>query len=189
MSFHLPRRLAVVFGLVVAGALALAACSSSGGSGGASTVPTSVASPAGAGSGAGTTIATHHGADGTYLSNQSGRAVYLWVADTSDSSTCSGACAAAWPPVTTKGTPRASGSVQASDLGTTRRSNGTLQVTYNGHPLYYYAGDSGAGETNGQGNNGFGAKWWLVAPSGSAITSGSTTTTTTAPGGGYNYNY
>jgi predicted lipoprotein with Yx(FWY)xxD motif len=183
VSFHLPRRLAVVLGLVLAGVLGIAACSS-GGSGGASAAPGSAASPAGARSGAAITIATRHGTDGTYLTNRSGRAVYLWVADTSDSSTCSGACAAAWPPVTTKGAPQASGSAHAGDLGTTRRSGGTLQVTYDGHPLYYYAGDTGAGQTNGQGSNGFGAKWWLVAPSGSAITGAGTTS---APTGHYNY--
>lgn len=100
--------------------------------------------------------------------------------DTSSSSTCSGACAAAWPPVTTKGAPTASGKAVASKLGTTKRSDGTEQVTYSGHPLYYYAGDSKAGQTTGQGNDGFGAKWWLVAPSGSAITGSGASTTSSA---------
>lgn len=60
----------------------------------------------------------------------------------------------------------------SSDLGTVKRSDGSTQVTYKGHPLYYFAGDSGAGQTNGQGSNGFGAKWWLVSPAGSSITGG-----------------
>lgn len=190
MSFNPPRRIAVALGLALAAALALGACSSGGGSGGASAnpaVPTSAASPAAADSATGTTIATHVGTDGTYLSDTSGRAVYLWMGDTSDSSNCSGACAAAWPPVTTKGAAQASGSAQAADLGTTKRSDGALQVTYDGHPLYYYAGDTGAGAANGQGNSAFGATWWLVAPSGSAITSAATTPTTAAPGGNYRY--
>jgi hypothetical protein len=59
---------------------------------------------------------------------------------------------------------------KAADLGTITRSDGSKQVTYLGHPLYYFAGDSGPGQTNGQGSNGFGAKWWLVAPAGTKIT-------------------
>ena len=86
-------------------------------------------------------------------------------------SACSGACAAAWPPVPAKGKVTVSGSAKASDLGTITRSDGTKQVTYDGHPLYYFAGDSGPGQTSGQGSDGFGAKWWLVAPSGTQITS------------------
>jgi hypothetical protein len=72
--------------------------------------------------------------------------------------------------VTATGTVTASGGAQASDLGTITRSDGTKQVTYDGHPLYYFAGDSGPGTASGQGNDGFGAKWWLVSPSGSDIT-------------------
>src|SRR5581483_3160305 len=82
----------------------------------------------------------------------------------------SGACAQAWPPLTAKGKPSVSGGASAVQLGTTIRSGGARQVTYMGHPLYYYAGDSSKGQVNGQGSNQFGAKWWLVAPSGSAIT-------------------
>jgi predicted lipoprotein with Yx(FWY)xxD motif len=75
--------------------------------------------------------------------------------------------------VVTNSAPQAGGSVQASNLSTTTRANGAKQVTYNGHPLYYFIGDSGAGMLNGQGSDGFGAKWWLVGPSGSAITTSS----------------
>jgi predicted lipoprotein with Yx(FWY)xxD motif len=110
---------------------------------------------------------------GTYLTGASGRALYLWVADKGGKSACSGACASTWPPVIAKGTPSASGSAMSADLGTTARSDGSKQVTYKGHPLYYYAADTSAGQTTGQGSNQFGAKWWLVAPSGSGITSGS----------------
>jgi hypothetical protein len=83
-------------------------------------------------------------------------------------SACSGACASAWPPVT--GTATAAGSAKASDLGTITRSDGTKQVTYDGHPLYYFVGDSGPGTASGQGSDNFGAKWWLVSPAGSDIT-------------------
>ncbi len=117
----------------------------------------------------GLAISTAKGSNGTYLTGASGRAVYLWVADSGGKSNCSGACAGAWPPLIAKSTPIASGGVKAADLGTITRADGSKQVTYNGHPLYYFAGDPGAGTTRGQGNKGFGADWWLVAPSGAAI--------------------
>jgi predicted lipoprotein with Yx(FWY)xxD motif len=107
---------------------------------------------------------------GTYLTDGSGRAVYLWVKDSTNKSNCSGACVGAWPPVTASGTVTAAGSAKASDLGSITRSDGSKQVTYDGHPLYYFVGDSSAGQTKGQGSDGFGAKWWLVAPNGAQIT-------------------
>ncbi len=119
----------------------------------------------------GVAISTAKGTGGDYLVGAGGRALYLWIADHNDASSCAGACAQAWPPLLTKATPTASGSVQASDLGTITRSNGTKQVTYKDHPLYYFAGDTGSSTWHGEGSNSFGAKWWLVAPSGSAITS------------------
>jgi hypothetical protein len=94
----------------------------------------------------------------------------MWAKDTNDTSACTGACAGAWPPVTTTGTATASGTAKASELGTITRSDGTKQVTYDGHPLYYFAGDSGPGTATGQGSDNFGAKWWLVAPSGGSVT-------------------
>lgn len=156
-------RLVVPMGL----AALLAGCGSMGyGSGsGGSTTP-----PAGSGSGA-VTISTQHGSAGTYLTG-SGRALYLWEADTGGKSTCSGACATVWPPVLTTGTPHGSGGVNAGKLGTVKRSDGKMQVTYAGHPLYFYTSDTSAGQTTGQGSKGFGARWWLVSPSGTAIQSG-----------------
>jgi predicted lipoprotein with Yx(FWY)xxD motif len=88
-----------------------------------------------------------------------------------------GACAKVWPPVLASGTPKATGGASASDLGTVSRGGGAKQVTYMGHPLYYYAADSGPGMTKGQGSNSFGAKWWLVSTSGSAITRGGSAST------------
>ena len=96
--------------------------------------------------------------------------MYLFAADTGSTSTCSGACAQVWPPVTTTGAPKAEGEAVAADLGTTTRSEGTKQVTYKGHPLYWYVSDSQAGETTGQGVQSFGAAWWVLSPSGSEIT-------------------
>jgi len=178
MSGSLVTRLpaAVRLGVPLAAALlAAAACSSSSSS--------SPASGTGGGYGGGygggasspaaataMTIETHTGSAGTFLTDGSGRSVYMFAKDAMNASACSGACASAWPPVTTAGTPAASGGAKSSDLGTLTRSDGTKQVTYDGHALYYFAGDSSAGQTNGQGVNGFGAKWWLVAPSGAIIT-------------------
>jgi len=161
---------AASFAAVAGVALLVTACGG-GGSGSSSASSGSSASPSG---GASSTIElrTAHNADGTYLTDSSGRALYLWVADHNDASTCKGACAQAWPPLTTKGAPAASGTVVAGDLGTITRSGGGTQVTYKGHPLYYYAGDGGPGQTAGQGSDGFGAKWWLVSPAGAAITAG-----------------
>ena len=108
---------------------------------------------------------------GTVLVDGQGRTIYLFQRDTGPTSTCTGACLANWPAVTTHGTPMAAGGVTPGKLGVTRRSDGTTQATYAGHPLYYYAGDSAAGDTNGQGLNFFGASWYVLSPSGSAITS------------------
>jgi len=116
------------------------------------------------------TVKTRHGALGTYLVDSKGRTLYLWKADKGSKSTCSGSCAGAWPPLLTKGRPHAAGGASSSRLGTTRRSDGTTEVTYAGHPLYYYAGDTKAGQTTGQGNPGFGAPWYVVSTSGKAIT-------------------
>jgi predicted lipoprotein with Yx(FWY)xxD motif len=169
-----PTKLAAGVGGAVGAALLVAACSSAASS---STGAAAAGTPAGAASSSssasasgGTVIETASSAAGMFLTNGSGRAVYLWVKDTGDTSNCSGACAGAWPPVTTTGSATASGGAKASDLGTITRSDGTKQVTYDGHPLYYFSGDSGPGTASGQGSDGFGAKWWLVAPTGSDVT-------------------
>jgi predicted lipoprotein with Yx(FWY)xxD motif len=107
----------------------------------------------------------------SFLTDSSGRALYLWTPDTKTMSMCSGACASAWPPLTVKGAPTAGTGATASDLGTISRSDGTKQLTYAGHPLYYFVGDKAAGQTNGEGSKGFGAPWYLVEPSGKQITS------------------
>ncbi|MBO0811442.1 MAG: hypothetical protein J2P23_05290 [Microlunatus sp.] len=147
---------------VLAAAVLLAGC-------GNSTQPGS-AGPA-AGNGGTATVETHSGAMGTFLTDSSGHSLYLFAADRGAMSACSGACAAVWPPLTVKGKPTGTGAVQSSMLGTITRSDGTKQVTYGGHPLYTYKPDASAGATTGQGVSGFGAKWWLIAPSGQPITS------------------
>jgi predicted lipoprotein with Yx(FWY)xxD motif len=182
-------------------ALVVAACGSSSGTPAKTSAPSSSAantsmppsssassSRSGASAG-GVQVRTARGTNGTFLTDSAGRSLYLWVADSNGMSSCSGSCARAWPPLTTKGMPTASGGATSSDLGTITRSDGGKQVTYKGHPLYYFAGDSGPGKTTGQGSDAFGAKWWLVAPSGTAITSSgspasSGTTTQRSSGGG-----
>jgi predicted lipoprotein with Yx(FWY)xxD motif len=200
-----PARLAAGVGGAVGVAMLVAACSSGSSSSAAAPASSAAAAPASSAGGASasgsTVITTASSSAGTFLTDGSGRAVYLWVKDTGDASTCSGACAGAWPPVTATGTVTASGSAKASDLGTITRSDGTKQVTYDGHPLYYFEGDSGPGTASGQGSDSFGAKWWLVAPSGSDVTASVTSFTASgsgaapaatpaaskASGGGYGY--
>jgi predicted lipoprotein with Yx(FWY)xxD motif len=114
-------------------------------------------------------VMTKTGPAGTYLVDGTGRSLYLFAVDTNGKSMCSGPCAQAWPPLTTKGKPTAGMGVTASKLTTTTRSDGSTQVVYAGHPLYFFAGDTSAGATNGQGINNFGGLWWLVSPAGTAI--------------------
>lgn len=180
-----------IAGVLAAGAaaLSLAACGSS--SSGTTTKHAAASTTTSTTSNAsGVMVKTAKGSHGTYLVGPNGHAVYLFLADSMNKSNCSGACAKIWPPLTTTGKPSASGGAMSTDLGTITRSGGTKQVTYKGHPLYYYAADSGAGQTTGQGINGFGAKWWLVSPSGAAITkaaSGSSSSggSSTSSGGGW----
>jgi predicted lipoprotein with Yx(FWY)xxD motif len=167
----------VKLGIPLASALLAAACSSSAAASSPSSAPASSAPAAGSSASAsttGTVITTHAGSAGAFLTDGSGRAVYLWAKDGMNMSACSGACAAAWPPVPATGKLTATGGAKASDLGTITRSDGTKQATYDGHPLYYFVGDSAAGQTNGQGSDNFGAKWWLVATSGAKITAADT---------------
>jgi predicted lipoprotein with Yx(FWY)xxD motif len=151
-------------------ALAAAGCGSSN--------PTATVKPA---SGSSATVNVANTALGKILVDSRGRTLYLFVQDTGTKSTCSGGCATAWPSLRASGKPTAGGGAKASLLGTTPRSDGKPQVTYNGHPLYGYQGDSKAGDLNGQGVNGFGAPWFVLSPSGNQIT-----TPSTSSGGGTN---
>jgi predicted lipoprotein with Yx(FWY)xxD motif len=174
----LRRPLVALVALAAAGALA-AGCGSngsgSGGSGGSGgTAPT----------GGAATVSATSTMLGMILVDGSGRTLYLFEKDRPNQSACAGACAAAWPVDQTSGTPKAGSGVTASLLGAIKRSDGGTQVTYNRHPLYYYSGDSQAGQQNGQGVDAFGAAWFAVAPAGGAVSSGATATTA-ANGGAY----
>ena len=98
------------------------------------------------------------------------RTLYLFEKDKHGKSSCSGACAQNWPPLLTKGKPKAGSGVKASKLGTTKRSDGTSQVTYGGHPLYTFIADQGKpGSTKGEGLDAFGAEWYVVGSNGKKI--------------------
>jgi len=145
-------------------ALAVAGC------GGSDNTPTATVKPA---SGSSATVSVANTALGKILVDSQGKSLYLFEQDTGTKSTCSGGCATAWPPLRASGKATAGGGAKASLIGTTPRSDGKPQVTYNGHPLYYYQGDSKAGDTNGQGVNGFGAPWYVLSPTGNEITTAS----------------
>jgi predicted lipoprotein with Yx(FWY)xxD motif len=114
-------------------------------------------------------IATAQNSLGMILTDMHGRALYLFEGDKGPTSTCTGECAKAWPPLTTTGSPVAGAGVNAALLATNPRPDGTTQLTYNGHPLYYYDDDHGPGTTAGQGESSFGANWYLLTPAGLKI--------------------
>ena len=118
---------------------------------------------------AGATVAVARSRLGAILVDGKGLTLYDFVKDKGTESTCYGACAALWPPFTTKGKPHAGRGVRAALLGTTKRKDGTLEVTYNRHPLYNYVADKRPGQTTGQGLPQFGAPWWVLSPSGREI--------------------
>jgi predicted lipoprotein with Yx(FWY)xxD motif len=137
--------------------------------GGSSTANAPAASSPSAGSAA--TIAVANNAKlGSILVDGSGRTVYLFVADQGTTSVCYNDCAAAWPPVLTHGAPQAGSGATASLLGTTTRKDGSTEVTYNGHPLYYFIADKSPGDATGQKLNNFGGPWYVLSPSGMEIT-------------------
>src|SRR5690242_14108696 len=164
-------------------ALAASACSSSATSSNSSATapsssapaqassPSAAASASASGGGSAETIdlKSISGIPGTALVDEDGKALYLWEADKNGTSTCSGPCAAAWPPVTTSGAPLAGSGVDKALLGTVKRADGTEQVTYNGHPLYYYGGDTGPGMAKGKGSRDFGASWYVLSAKGDKI--------------------
>jgi predicted lipoprotein with Yx(FWY)xxD motif len=106
---------------------------------------------------------------GLILVDGKGRTLYDFVKDKGSMSACYDACAALWPPLFTSSKPHAGHGVRVALLGTTKRHDGKLEVTYNHHPLYYYVADSKPGQTTGQGLNQFGAPWWVLNAAGKEI--------------------
>jgi predicted lipoprotein with Yx(FWY)xxD motif len=121
------------------------------------------------GSGRDATVDVAKNGLGRILVDSKGITLYDFVKDKGTTSVCYGACAALWPPLLTHGKPIAGPGVKASLLGTTKRKDGKLEVTYGGHPLYYFVSDRKPGQTTGQGLNQFGAPWWVLSPAGKEI--------------------
>jgi predicted lipoprotein with Yx(FWY)xxD motif len=118
---------------------------------------------------AGATVAVKSSKLGGILVDGAGRTLYLFEKDKGTTSSCYGACAGGWPPYTATGAPQAGSGASASLLGTTTRTDGKTEVTYHGHPLYYFAGDRKPGDTNGQGLNAFGAEWYVLSAAGDKL--------------------
>ena len=125
------------------------------------------------------TVSLHKTTLGTVLVGANGHTLYLFLKDTNDKSACSASCAKFWPPLIARSKPSAGVGVKASLLGTSKRSDGSLQVTYNRHPLYAFSLDKLAGQTKGEGLAAFGAKWYALSAKGTAIVKATSPTTTT----------
>ena len=118
----------------------------------------------------GTATALHSVANlGSILVGPNGDTLYVFLGDTSTMSNCNGSCAQNWPPLTTPGAPRATAGVAQSLLGTIKRQDGSRQVTYHGHPVYFFVADSGPGMANGENIDAFGARWEVINASGVAV--------------------
>ena len=175
MNLHDERTLRLSrLGTALAGAaLLLAACSNAGG---ATTAPTTAATqPAAATAGAGASQgAGAYEVDvaqdatlGEYITGEDGKSVYMFTPDTNTASNCTGPCAATWPPFTLDAGETVKGGAGVSGaFATITRPDGSMQVTYAGHPLYYYSGDQAAGDTTGEG---LFDKWYLVKSDGTAV--------------------
>jgi predicted lipoprotein with Yx(FWY)xxD motif len=125
---------------------------------------------------------------GRILVDGRGRTLYLFAGDQRGKSACAGQCAAFWPPLITSGKPLATAGARASLLGTIRRADGRLQVTYNHHPLYAFVKDTSKGQTNGEAVDAFGAKWWAVSAAGAKVENNNAMNTGGDPTtGGYGY--
>jgi len=166
MNTHPGVRLSAMLLAAFAGALAILA--------------TVASRPAHAATSAATTVDLGKTSLGRALVTSRGRTLYLFEKDRNGRSSCTGTCATYWPPLLTTAKPHAGTGVRASLLGTTRRPDGKLQVTYRKHPLYTFALDKRAGQTKGEGLDDFGAEWYAVSAAGSKIDEDS-------GGGGYGY--
>ena len=133
----------------------------------------------------GATVSLRTTALGAILVNSKGHVLYMFAKDKSGKSACAGTCATYWPPAIATAKPTGGAGIKPSLLGTTKRSDGRKQVTYNHHPLYTFSLDKRAGQTNGQGMSAFGGRWWALSGTGRPVTKAApvtTGTTTTTPG-------
>src|SRR3954447_24687420 len=145
-------------------ALAVTGC---GGGGNSSTASSGPPKKAGGGT---ATLGLESSSLGKILADSKGNTLYLFKKDSGTKSACTGACASAWPPLRASGKPSVGSGASASLVSTSPRSDGKPQVTYNGHPLYTFTGDQSPGNTNGQGVNAFGARWYVLSGAGNQVT-------------------
>jgi predicted lipoprotein with Yx(FWY)xxD motif len=190
------KRNKLTFSLIAAAIAAVLVIAGCGGGGSSSSTSETGNSGGGEGStanasqssGGGTVGTTSIEGLGTVLVDSEGMTVYDFTVDEGTKSNCYGGCEAAWPPVTTTGKPTAGEGAMASALGTTKRKDGTLQVTYEGHPLYTFTGDSGPGEANGNEAEG---TWFVLDEKGAPVkgqaTGGEAESEESSGGGGYGY--
>jgi predicted lipoprotein with Yx(FWY)xxD motif len=160
-----PITLLASAALVPLTAVSLAAC----GGGSSATAASQARKPAAAATKHAPTVRVAKTRLGKILVNSRGRTLYLFKKDSGTKSACFGACATAWPPLRTSGKPTVGSGAKASLVGTTKRSDGKPQVTYNGHPLYTFIMDKKAGDTKGEGFTAFGGSWFVVSPAGKQV--------------------
>ncbi|HSR24752.1 MAG TPA: hypothetical protein VLW53_14450 [Candidatus Eisenbacteria bacterium] len=188
MGSSRPKTTIVRRSAAVAAALALVGLVAAGCGGGSSSTSSTATTPAASAStsagGAALTVQTRSGSLGTYLTDGNGRTLYLLTADQGSTSTCSGGCASVWPPLLASGTVKAGAGASSGQLTSATGPNGK-QVTYAGHPLYYYTGDSKAGDVNGQGISSYGGQWWVVGADGNAIQTSGGSSGGSSSGRGY----
>ena len=156
-------------------ALAVAGCGGGGNNSSASSTPPKTAS------GQSAALGVENTSLGKILEDSKGDTLYLFKKDAGTKSACTGACASAWPPLRVSGKPTVGNGASASMVGTTPRSDGKPQVTYNGHPVYTFTGDQSPGDTSGQGVNAFGARWYAISAAGNQVTG---TASSSGSGGG-----
>lgn len=176
MTRHTRTATALASALLVA--TAAAGCSSGGGDNGSAGDTDSGSRPnsrevdvvPAASSSSAPAVDVKNGKFGKMLVDEKGMTLYQFDKDTKNKSMCNGACAKAWPPFTVTSKPTAGGGIKADLLTTTKRDDGSEQVTYNGHPLYHFDEDQKAGDINGQDVNAFGAKWFVMNPAGKKVT-------------------
>jgi predicted lipoprotein with Yx(FWY)xxD motif len=169
-----------ILGCALAGLVLLAGCGSSKSTTSSSSAPAAAAATTSAttpttAAAPGEAILTKHSKLGTILAaGPKKMTVYEFEGDRPGQTACMGACAQAWPPVTSAGAAQAGGAAVAADLGTLTRPDGTKQVTYKGHPLYFFVKDKDDGDAYGQGVKAFGADWYVLKPNGSKLDTGDT---------------
>ncbi len=171
--------------------IALAGCGGSGNSSSSATAATN-STPSTAATSAATIDVSSAAGLGPILVDSQGHTLYMFQKDRNGMSSCSGACAQIWPPEVTKGSPKASGGASAAKLGSVKRSDGTMQVTYAGHPLYTYSADTAPGQASGNGIDAYGAVWNAVTSNGSKApagtgSAGGGSSTGGGSSGGYGY--